>query len=451
MEFKDIAKKFANEYINGIKKKAKIVAVIVVVFLVILISILGGGDDSDVQAAGSYISLGGTSALSEYLASWENNSMRQYINGTIIDYNSSPYIYMCITEDKTQYIMQDDLFTGNENRNYGFGVCFYVGSSASFQNTTYFKEEGIDITTQEYNVYGESKISIEIVNRIKEKIIESKREEARQAAKSRGLSLTDYQIDAIAACRYQGWIMSDFLDAYKEYGLDETIRSKSTGMGTSNPRFEANWKLFSTGKYIGPDGKEIKIASQGTIANASGSGYTKSITVGNKIYLVYNQGYYGGNIAQAGCSITSEAIVASAYKPDLGYTPETLANKYSYPRSLSQIASDLTSFGIESTSRVTYNADSNSTVHNTAIQEIKNNLLNGRPVIILVRSGADNKYTASAHYMVLVGYNESGYPIIADSNGGKCRTESTLEDIVKKYIYAYAQTGREQGYILINK
>jgi hypothetical protein len=30
-------------------------------------------------------------------------------------------------------------------------------------------------------------------------------------------------------------------------------------MVTSNARYEANWKLFSTGKYIDPNGKEIDI------------------------------------------------------------------------------------------------------------------------------------------------------------------------------------------------
>lgn len=412
-------------------------------------------DDPRPVTTVDYSTVGGVSALSEFLASWENDAMRQYKNGTITDYNSSEYIYMCITKDKKYYIMHDDIGTGYGNRNYGFGICFYVGRSGSFQNTSYFKEEGIDVTSAEYNSYGKSKISVEIVDRIKEKIITECREDAKAIAKNAGVSLTDYQIDAIAACIYQGWESTpEFLAAYKKYGMNESIRSQCSGMNRNcepADRGDANWILFSTGKYTGRDGKEIKFASKGTIADASGSGYTKSVTVGKRKYLVYNQGAFPGNIGPAGCSITSEAIVLSGYGKSK--TPKNIADdiSWSFPRSLSQIASDLTNYGVKSTASVKYNQHNNSSTHKTAISEIKSNLSNGRPVIILVRSGPDARYTGSAHYMVLVGFNEKGYPIIADPNGGRCRTESTLEDLVKKYIYAYSESGSEQGYVLIKQ
>lgn len=212
--------------------------------------------------------MSGTSALSEFLKAWENGPMWKYMTGKETNYHSSPYIDQCITEDKTQYIMCDDLFTGNNNRNYGFGICFYVGGFG-FQNTGYFKEEGVDITAAQYQQYGVSKLSVDIVDRIKEKIIEDKREEVRRTASGKGISLEDYQVDALAACRYQGWYISDFLNAYKQYGLNPIIRNYSTGMGTSNPRYEANWTLFSTGKYIDCDGNEIIVRSGGSILDCA--------------------------------------------------------------------------------------------------------------------------------------------------------------------------------------
>ena len=202
----------------------------------------------------------GTSLLSEFLKCWENGPLRDYLIGRA-DYNSSPYIYECITQDKQNYIMCDDLFTGNNNRNFGFGICFYVGSSGTFQNQNYFSDEGINIEDPKYQTYGVSTLSVEIVDRIKEKIIEDKRQEVRNIANAKGIVLTDYQVDALAALRYQGWYISDFLDAYKTYGMDPIIRNYSTGMGTSTDRYNANWELFSTGKYKDQYGNEIIVAS----------------------------------------------------------------------------------------------------------------------------------------------------------------------------------------------
>ena len=201
-----------------------------------------------------------TSNLSEFLKSWENTPMWQYMKGEITNYDYSPYIYLCVTKDKKNYIMCDDLFTGNNNRNFGYGICFYVGSYGDFINVDYFKDEGINIKDSKYQNYGSSTLAVDIVDRIKERIIEDQRSVARKYASNRGLTLKDYQIDACAACMYQGWeSIPEFLDAYKTYGLDSRIRSECTGMGTSNARYEANWKLFSTGKYIDPNGKEIDI------------------------------------------------------------------------------------------------------------------------------------------------------------------------------------------------
>lgn len=181
---------------------------------------------------------------------------------------------------------------------------------------------------------------------------------------------------------------------------------------------------------------------------SGGTGYTKTVTVGSKQYKVYDQTTYESNISSSGCSISAEAIVASGYGKD--YTPKDMANRCSnsYPRSLAQIATDLTSIGINSTSYVSYNSTNNTTVKNEAINKIDQNLKAGKPVIILVRNGGDSYYTRSAHYIVLVGYAENGNPSIADSYKGQTHDAHSLKTLVEKYMYY--ESSYEQGYVLIN-
>ena len=50
-----------------------------------------------------------TSAAKEFVRVAENDALRQYLSGEITSYNSSPYIYNYITEDKKYYLMGNDL------------------------------------------------------------------------------------------------------------------------------------------------------------------------------------------------------------------------------------------------------------------------------------------------------------------------------------------------------
>lgn len=72
-----------------------------------------------------------SSAAKEFKRVSENDTMRQYINGEITDYNYSPYIYNYITEDKQYYLMGND-YEYNYNGNYGFGVCFFIEDNYSY-------------------------------------------------------------------------------------------------------------------------------------------------------------------------------------------------------------------------------------------------------------------------------------------------------------------------------
>ena len=216
-----------------------------------------------------------------------------------------------------------------------------------------------------------------------------------------------------------------------------TVTAKGTGEATITAK-TSNGKTSSC---------KIKVtdSSEVIIKDESGDGYTKTVTVGSKKFKVFNQGLYGGNIPSAGCSISSEAIVLSGYGKD--QTPYTISQYVSYyPRSIADIGDDLEHYGVKSTSRVNYGAGSS--VKTKAVEEIENNLKQGRPVIILVRANYDSKYTRGAHYMALVGY-KNGKAVIADPNGGRVWNDDTVDTLVNRYMYTGSDY--EEGYVLANQ
>lgn len=205
-------------------------------------------------------------------------------------------------------------------------------------------------------------------------------------------------------------------------------------------------------------------------------GYTKIITVGNRTYKVYNQKEFEssyGNIHDKGCSITSMAIVLSGYGKNI--TPTGVASELNAVTiGIKDISNGLKRYNIESIYRTYSPAELNADLQNkinTAKTEIDKNLKQGKPVIIMVIDGYgisndDIKYTTDAHYMVLVGYNEEGKPVIADpydgfvwtTNSTKMRknnekgyyTLDSLDSLVRNYIYNPGAQGRgERGYVLI--
>lgn len=204
---------------------------------------------------------GKLSVLSQYIAYWENDPMRRYLLKGDVAYNSDERIYRCITEDKQYYIMQDDLNTGNGNRNFGFGVCFWVGYSKSWieDNVKYFAAEGINIKDSQYQVEGKSKLPVDLVNRIKEKIVVFLKNDVSEALSNRGITLEDYQVDALVNCRYRGAIKYSALDVYKQYGLSEQFKNAVEDFSNGTDRANANWTLFTTGRYTNGYGQDIEI------------------------------------------------------------------------------------------------------------------------------------------------------------------------------------------------
>lgn len=234
-----------------------------------------------------YNTIGSSPALI-FVMEGENSALRGYIDGRY-SYDYSPYIYNYITKDKKYYLMGNDYYL-NCNGNYGFGICFFVedyycksnptkgqllnrsNHNGSFQNIAYFKNRGYDVTKKEYQKFYESKIPVDVVDDIKAEIFEEKRKEVKDYAASYGLTLKEYQIDALADIRYQGYFISEILAAYKANG--EQCNSNvlnSSGVFSSNKndgRAYRRWTLFSTGKYLDASGNEIKVTGNKIVSKA---------------------------------------------------------------------------------------------------------------------------------------------------------------------------------------
>lgn len=196
----------------------------------------------------------------EFMRSWENNTLRKYMkdDGTYT-YDSSTYIYSCVTEDRAKYILHDDIGQNKGNRNYGIGVKSYDNDTGyKWQNVDLFREQGINIKEGEYNIYGESQIDVEIIDNISMEIWNKHREKVKIVAKVKGVKLETYQIDALTDIVFAKGNIYSVIDAYKQYGLDEEKMKKACPEQFANERGNARWILFEEGRYCTPiEGEEL--------------------------------------------------------------------------------------------------------------------------------------------------------------------------------------------------
>ncbi len=205
---------------------------------------------SDANSIGKYSS----NVMFEFIASWENGTVYQYIRGKDF-YNS--YLAKYITEDKKYYICYTD---DGKTRNFGFGVCHSNDYGSTFWHVDEYNKQGVDIT--QYGQLG-TKLEVEKVDNVKKAILQNNKDSIK--SQTAGLDLSESQIDALVAVMYQYGNIGNFVEIYKKYGNTDELRSNfctiageypwTTGRGENNGRQEANWKLFHEGKYITPYGE----------------------------------------------------------------------------------------------------------------------------------------------------------------------------------------------------
>ena len=176
----------------------------------------------------------------------ENSNLWKYMHGYINDYNAL-YVKGYVTEDKTQYIMQDD---GFNTRNFGFGVCFWA--RGVFMEHT-FPDYGINIRDPQYQSYGVSTMPVEIADAVSMDAWTGNRDRVVNWITSRGMSesdFEDYQIDCLVDIAYQNgdWAI-EVINSFKNSGLTQPSRY-CTAFTWSTGRGNDRWTLFTEGRYV---------------------------------------------------------------------------------------------------------------------------------------------------------------------------------------------------------
>lgn len=196
----------------------------------------------------------------------------------------------------------------------------------------------------------------------------------------------------------------------------------------------------SSGGSSGFTGGSVNYAEEG-------DGYHQLIEVANKKYKDYKQAegsyagdpYWGGFISDSGCGLVSCAIVLSGYGVDV--TPGDVCEKmkaevanYSNSENLSKL---LNLYGL-SNERKTY------IDYSGILNDIRNNLQEGRPVIVGIDGTSDGTYSYSGHWLVILG-EDNGHIITANPGRPTTPTDDTLENFIQ------TQMSPGCGYILITQ
>ncbi len=214
---------------------------------------------------------GSSDVLGDFLSAWESGAVWNYINGNG-SYNS--YVAKYVTKDKKQYIcFADD--SAQQTRNYGYGVCHTANGGSTYMHVSEYKKNGIDISSGKYDKLGVSKIDVSIVDNVKQMLLDNMKNSIKSDLAKKGITnLTENQLNALTAVRYQYGNIGNFAEMYKKYGNTDELKNnaKAYGSGITHPyyfvevkpggdyakkRAAANWKAFHNGVYETPSGKKL--------------------------------------------------------------------------------------------------------------------------------------------------------------------------------------------------
>ena len=219
------------------------------------------------------------SAIAEVIRSFENDSLRLYMDGTSSDYNA---VEEYVTQDKKQYKMY--YTKGDQCLNFSYGI-MVRDKEGNLYYTDYFKDEGIDLKSlvAQYDAGQEVKVDVEIIDRIYLKDLNNIKNSLKEIFADKGVSIKEHQIDALVNVSYQygncGQTISgdeNIVELYKKYyekGKKEEFKNNAQLLASSGARVhfflgstykdrkEKNWIMFDEGKYILSDGTEIKSGS----------------------------------------------------------------------------------------------------------------------------------------------------------------------------------------------
>lgn len=192
----------------------------------------------------------------EYIQSWENPAVKDYLNGTGSYEAASKYI----TRDKTQYIVYKEEYSDTWNFSYGLNI-----TGGGYDDL--FEKHGLNPPATYYhegataNVEKLDKVCADKVAQDRQTIINI----------TKGYNLTNYQVDALLAVRYQYGNIDGFRFTYtedlkkfkNEFWVNTARGGKAYPFAEGDNRKAANWKLFSEGIYTDRNGRVIATSADG--------------------------------------------------------------------------------------------------------------------------------------------------------------------------------------------
>ena len=216
--------------------------------------------------------------VSNFLKSWENQGLYNYLTGYNNDYYGNEYVNKCITEDRKNYICYLDglgYYGDNGAKNYGFGVMINQYGQKNMNHVDILeKKYGYDLNDQALLQIGVSKMPVKVIDEAKEYYIRQRIEEVKENLKAYNIQFTKSEILALAAIGYQCGPerIPNLIENYAQYGNSKELRRNFFYYG-NNPfeyangatvqydgvnvgRAFANWKAFHDGELIMAAGKE---------------------------------------------------------------------------------------------------------------------------------------------------------------------------------------------------
>ncbi len=378
------------------------------------------------------------------------------------------------TADGAYYYVEDD---SEHNPTIGHGLCLKSGSS--YLHVDEFAAQGVDSKAlADAWLANPSRtdltVSVEICDQIWDEHLKGLLEDVTSTYSE--LNLKEYQLYALADVLYRRgntnsdygsfsslynslWSSSD--DRYKEdpsteeYSMSSLYKFFNNGRANDSGvyyRKQRQWVLFRYGWFDYQDGtgeywEEIAGAGDADVQEVPGQAhYSRTATVNGRTYIIWDQYSYSSSssIYRTGCGPTTMAIILSGYGFD--YDIEKAFNEFSPMQLIETYASHFNRLGVSATAYQHTGSNTEET-KSAAVTRIRNNLLMGRPVMILVRSGPDSKFTHSAHFMAILGVTEDDQAIIANSVYGQIQYMD-LKTLIYEYVYDYSSNPYQ--YLLIN-
>ena len=205
----------------------------------------------------------------KWISQYENVWLYNFFNGTGSYESVSKYV----TEDGKYYIAYDDNYqffqngSPKPNCNFGFGIHYWNADGYNNTNVTYFKELGIDITDPKYLENGKAKMPVEIVEAVKNKVIDGNIQTVKNFIGEENYNkLTVEQQYTLVDICYHGCDKDDWNelrimldeDRSPEYVVENWDRITSTKFNNED-RKNARVELWLNGNYIDASGNPLKI------------------------------------------------------------------------------------------------------------------------------------------------------------------------------------------------